>query len=148
MLCSEVAFEHNPLPLVITLFWPYGCYHKSKSLDYPVHPYKGGRRKENNKDIPEFKGLYVEKECVCELIKFKLEYVERENRFPIYIPSASILNTDSISFMVCIFNRDLFCELNLAGVFSGTYLSSINNSISNLIVLFFPCVGPVKQCDW
>jgi len=27
-----------------------------KSLDYLVHPYKGSKRKESNKDIPKFKG--------------------------------------------------------------------------------------------
>lgn len=101
----------------------------------------------SNKDVSEFKRLYVEKEGVCKLIKFKLEYVEKGNMFPNYILSASDLNTHSVNFMVCIFNRDLFCELNLAGVFSGICLSSINNGSSILVVLFFPYVGPVKQCD-
>ena len=54
--------------------------------------------------------------------KFKLEYMEGENMFPSY--------TYRVSFVVCVFNRDLSCELNLAGVFSGFYLASTNNSSS------------------
>lgn len=65
MLLSELTSRHNPLLLVITQLWPRGLYCKSKSLEYLVHPYKGTERKENNEDIPEFKGLYVDKESVC-----------------------------------------------------------------------------------
>lgn len=74
--------------------------------------------------------------------KFKLEYVERENMFPSYILSISILNTLRVSFVVCIFNRDLFCELNLAGVLSGIYLSPTNNSSSIPDYPIFPLCCP------
>lgn len=76
------------------------------------------------------------------LKKLKLEYMEREKVFPSYIVSISILNTHRISFIICIFNRNLFCELNLAGVFSEIYLASINNTSSVPDCPIFPLCWP------
>lgn len=74
--------------------------------------------------------------------------MEREKVFPSYIVSISILNTHRISFIICIFNRNLFCELNLAGVFSEIYLASINNTSSVPDCPIFPLCWPSETTWW
>lgn len=68
--------------------------------------------------------------------------------FPSYFPYVSVLYTHRVCFMISVFNRGLFCGLNLVGVFSGSYLSSINNSscVADCPIFFSP-VGLVKQRD-
>lgn len=74
--------------------------------------------------------------------KFKMECVERENTLPGCFLCISVFSMHRACFMVSVFSRDLCCGLHLTGVFSGIYLSSLNNSSCSTYCPVFPLSWP------